>query len=374
MKIYNHDITLYTHDRAISNHLYTSRALGLTSPQDKVQLPADLKPEWAAIVEHYAQIGLSHTHDVIWHVEMTALGNHPNYEPSVYFFGDLVSPHDTYRRLFQQWDGRFCELVEFVNSKNNFIQLAEELGVPVPKTLRFNNLAAAQAWDDITFPCYVKPAVSDHGFGIMRCPDRVTLAQALAQLAPDEPLQLQAEVQATAFLNLQYEVTAAGVEPLLVSEQILEGCVHGGNRYPASHEPWDIVTPFAEWMGDRGMRGIFAVDVAVVPEATGTRYVAIECNPRYNGSSYPTVVAQRLGIPAWSSATYKTEARSLKDLDLRGLAFDPETGKGVVLVNWGTILAGKISVLLAGSHVEQAAIDRAMRDRLKHPHSAKVLA
>jgi len=364
MKIYNHDITLYTHDREVSNQLYSGRALGLTTATDKVQLAPELQPEWESIVDHYAQIGLPHTHDVIWDVSVEVINQFPDHEISVYFFGDVINSHDQYRQLFQQWDSRFRELVEFVNSKNNFIQLSEDLGIPVPKTLRFENLAAAQASDEIMFPCFVKPAVSDHGFGIMRCADAAMLDQAFEQLEAEEPLQIQEEVNASTFLNLQYQVVDSQIDPLLVSEQVLDGCVHKGNRYPASHEPWDQVAPFADWMSDRGMKGIFAVDVAVIPEAAGTRYVAIECNPRFNGSSYPTMVAKRLNIPQWSTGTYPTTLRSLKELDLKDLAYDPETGKGIILINWGTIRAGKISVLLAGTEAEQAALETAIQKRL----------
>lgn len=364
MKLYNHDITLYTHDRDASTLLYSGRALGLTNPEDKIQLAKELKVEWDEIVKHYAQVGLPHTHDVIWNVSVDVMDQFPEHENSVYFFGDVINSHDTYRQLFEKWDGRFQSLVEFVNSKNNFIQLAEELEIPVPKTLRFADLAEAKASDEVMFPCFIKPAVSDHGVGIMRCPDAASLAEAFAQLVPDEPLQIQEEVKASTFLNLQYQVNNGQIEPLLVSEQILDGCMHKGNRYPSVHEPWDKVASFADWMGDRGMKGIFAVDVAVIPEPSGTRYVAIECNPRYNGSSYPTVVAKRLNIPQWSSGTYKTRLRSLKELDLKNLTYSPDMQKGVILINWGTIRAGKISVLLAGTEAEQAAIEAELQQRL----------
>jgi hypothetical protein len=368
MKIYNHDITLYTHDTHISTRLYSGRALCLTGSEDKIQIHPDLATEWDEIVTHYQQIGLDHTTNVIWDISIHRLADelaqNPDQDPSVYFFGDVVNQHNTYRQVFQDWDAQCCQVIEFVNSKNNFIRLAEDLGIAVPKTLRFDDLAAAKACKEVPFPCYVKPAVSDHGAGIMRCPDAEALATAFTQLDPDIPLQIQAEVNASAFLNLQYQATAAGVEPLLVSEQILDGCVHGGNRYPASHEPWEKIAPFAQWMGNQGMKDIFAVDVAVVPDGGQTHFVAIECNPRFNGSSYPTLVAKRLGIPAWSSATYNTELRSLKELELEDLAFDPATGKGIVLINWGTIQAGKISVLLAGSEREQTALGKDLQARL----------
>lgn len=362
--IYNHDITLYTHDLSINNHLYAGRALGLTTPDDKIQLPQQLASDWEAIAAHYQVVGIDHTDDVIWDVAIEETARHSDHNVSVYFFGDVVNDHDKYRQIFRQWSEQRCQIIEFVNSKNNFIQLAEELGIPVPQTLRFKDLSAAKACTSVPFPCYVKPAVSDHGAGIMRCENAADLERAFAQLVPGEPLQIQAEVNASAFLNLQYQVTATGVEPLLASEQILDGCVHGGNRYPTGHEPWEEIAPFAEWMGDRGMQDIFAVDVAVIPDGDGTRYVAIECNPRFNGSSYPTMIAKRLGIPAWISATYQSERRSLKDLDLKGIEFNPETGVGIILTNWGTIQDGKISALLAGNRTEQAALAEEFQARL----------
>lgn len=365
MKIFNHDITLSTHDRASGTHLFSGRALALTSPGDKIQIHPALASEWQAVTEHYEQIGLQHTQDIIWDVSLSKLREHPDYEPCFYFFGDAVDPGSQQHQFFRQLNPEWATTVEFVNSKNNFIQLAEELDIPVPQTLRFRNTADAQAHGALPFPCYVKPAVSDHGCGIMRCPNQAALEDALAQLPPQEPLQIQAEVKASVFLNLQYHITSQGVEPLLVSEQILEGCVHGGNRYPSPHSPWDKIEPFARWMEEQGMKGIFAVDVAVVPTAEGTDYVAIECNPRYNGSSYPTLVAHKLGVPCWSSATCEGIKRSLTDFELGDLAFDPTTGKGIVLINWGTIKVGKLSVLLAGSPTEQAEMNRELQTRLE---------
>ena len=366
MKIFNHDITLCTHDREVGTHLYSGRALGLTKPEDKIQMHPALASEWDEIVEHYKQVGLSHSHDVIWDISLAEISHYPNHEACFYFFGDAVNSDDTHRQFFRQLDVRWSQAVEFVNSKNNFIHLAEELGISVPKTLRFDHLAAAKSCDTIPFPCYVKPAVSDHGFGIMRCLDQQALAEAFSRLVPEESLQIQAEVPASAFLNLQYRVTPEGVKPLLVSEQILDGCVHGGNRYPSNYEPWEKMQPFAEWLVKRGMKGIFAVDVAVVPEAGGINYLAIECNPRFNGSSYPTLIAQKLGIPRWSSVTYKTPKRSLQDFKFADLAFNPATQQGIILINWGTIKAGKLSLLLAGSEAEQTELGNELQARLKH--------
>jgi hypothetical protein len=45
-------------------------ALGLSSPGDKVQMHPDLEQDWAAITQHYRQVGLTFTDDIIWDVSV----------------------------------------------------------------------------------------------------------------------------------------------------------------------------------------------------------------------------------------------------------------------------------------------------------------
>jgi hypothetical protein len=120
----------------------------------------------------------------------------------------------------------------------------------------------------------------------------------------------------------------------------------------------------AEWMVQRGMKEIFAFDVAVVEEATQTRYLAIECNPRFNGASYPTGIAKKLKLSSWSSETFTTQYRSLDQIDLSGIEFNPKTDTGVAIVNWGCILVGKIGILLAGSVEKQHELRAMLKQRL----------
>jgi hypothetical protein len=363
MKLYNHDILLSTHEKYGGVHLYSGRALGLSSPGDKVQMHPDLEQDWAAITQHYRQVGLTFTDDIIWDVSVEELTRHPNYDICVYFFGDAVNRPSPYDAFFDDIDARWHRAVHHINSKNNFIQLAQAHQVPVPTTLCFSGPEAIADLAQLPYPCYVKPSVSDHGFGIARCEDETALKAALDQLEPQVAIQVQAEVKASTFLNLQYQVVEGQAQRMLASEQVLEGCVHRGNRYPTQYEPWEVVDPLAHWLVNEGMRGIFAFDVAVVDTPGGSEYVAIECNPRFNGSSYPTCLAHRLDIRQWSSATCSPSPRPLAELDLTGLAFNPETGKGIILVNWGTIHAGKLSVLLAGTPTEQEELLAKLRQR-----------
>jgi hypothetical protein len=356
--IINHDIMRCTADGVVGNHLYSGRALGLSEPCDRIQLSPELKPLWKDITTHYGRIGLSHSQDVIWNVNLDQLGQHINFHPSVFYFG----PEECRNWGDHEWLGT----VEYINSKNNFVSLANELGVEIPTTLCYDNVAAidAEALASIFYPCYLKAAISVSGVGIYRCENEAEFLEAMSKFDPDVPVQVQAEVKARTFLNMQYRVVDGHPVKLAASEQILDGFAHQGNRYPACYEPWEMVDPMAYWLVERGMKGIFAFDVAVVETPNGVSFPAIECNPRYNGASYPTVIAQKLDISEWTAKTFSTQHRKLSDIDLKDIEFNMTTGEGAVIVNWGTILEGKLVILMAGSPEYQDVLESELNSRL----------
>ncbi len=356
--IVNHDIMRCTAEGVVGNHLYSGRALGLTEPNDFIQLNPQLKPLWKDITRHYRRIGLSHSENVIWDVDICELGLHKGFLPSVFYFG----PEEA-----SVWhDPAWVETVEYINSKNNFMALAGELGVEVPQTRCYDSVNAIGEYEilSLNMPCYLKAAVSVSGVGIYRCANREQLRDAMDTFDPDVPVQVQEEVKTGRFLNLQYRVVGDRLVRLAATEQILDGFAHQGNRYPSSYEPWDAVEPMARWLKDRGMKGIFAFDVAVVETPDGVRFPAIECNPRFNGASYPTVIAQKLGIAEWTAQSFETRHRRLSDIDLRDIEYNRQTGEGVVIVNWGTLLEGKLVLLLAGSRAYQDALSEELKYRL----------
>lgn len=356
--IINHDIMNCTAESVVGNHLYSGRALGLSEPWDIIQIHPDLEPLWFDIKKHYQSIGLSVSENVIWDLNLKQLGEHIGYTPSVFYFG----PHE-----FQFWgDQEWLNTVEYINSKNNFIAVAKELGVDVPQTQCFNSITAIdeQVIEETVFPCYLKAAISVSGVGIYRCKNKEFFNEALTKFNVDVPVQIQEEVITETFLNLQYKVIGNNVVRLAASEQILDGFVHQGNRVPASHEPWEAVDAMAYWLKDHGMKGIFAFDVAIMQTNKGLRFPAIECNPRFNGASYPTLIAQKLDIPQWSAISLSTQYRKLSDIDIHDIEFNKETGEGVIIVNWGTVLVGKIMVLLAGSIEYQDALAVELVERL----------
>lgn len=356
--VVNHDIMHCTAEGVVGNYLYSGRALGISEPEDIIQLHPDLSLLWTSIHAHYERIGLRHSQNVIWDTDPHEIGAHIGYQPSVFYYGPDESRY---------WgDSRWLETVEYINSKNNFMSLANELNVDVPKTLCFDSVAEINpdCIADLTYPCYLKAAVSVSGVGIYRCDDRQALISAMGCFSECVPVQIQEEVITDTFLNLQYRVIGNEVIRLAASEQILDGFAHQGNRFPARYEPWKSVDTMAYWLRDHGMKGIFAFDVAVMQTNRGLRFPVIECNPRYNGATYPTLIAQKLDIKEWSAISLPTSYRKLSKIKLMDIEFDRKSGEGVILVNWGTILEGKLVFLIAGSGSVQDSLKVELQSRL----------
>jgi len=373
MRIINHDIvgcmaegvgSDQTHSEYapslnnLGDPLYCGRALGLTEPGDLLQLHPGIESQWPYIRDHYRRVGINHTEQIIWDIDQKVLARYPEREISVFYFG--AAEHRA------RPDTAWFRAVDFINSKNNFVSLADRLGVPIPETRCF-----AQAMDitarqiaAMPYPCYLKAAVSISGIGIYRCGDTAELRAAIGRFEPGIPVQLQREVATDRFLNLQYRVTAAGLERLVVTEQILDGYTHRGNRFPTPHAPWEYVEPMAEWLHREGIKDIFAFDVAVVQEGDTTDYLIVECNPRFNGASYPTAIARKLGLEHWLTETFYTHHRSLASLRLTDIEYDPDRGEGVILVNWSPILEGKLQCLIAGPEAARQRLLPELQRRL----------
>jgi len=354
--IFNHDIMHCTSDDVIGNEFYSGRALCLTQPGDFIQMHPHISSEWPYITEHYDRIGLYYSHNAIWDVSYRYFMENPQLEPSVFFYSTAVD--------VVVHDRKWYDVVHYINSKNNFMDLADQLGLDIPQTYRFDSKGKVGDVNAFQYPCYVKAAISVSGTGIFRCADPEELHEALNQLEPEIPIQIQEEIKTNLFLNVQYEIKNHKLHRLAVTVQVLKGYAHQGNRFPASYEPWASVEPMAEWMMEQGMQGIFAFDVGVVESEQGLRFMPIECNPRYNGASYPTVLANKLEITEWVALNMDTKARSLSDINLSGIEFDPLTNEGVVIFNWGCIHAGKLGVLIAGDIQIQNVLTSELESRL----------
>ena len=325
-------------------HNYAGRALGSTKPGDIIQLPGNLKEHWGWINSHYRRAGVSFTKEVIWNDDFSAMVDYPDYVPSVFFFGKKA--HSV------RPDQRWFNVVEQLNSKNYFIDLCKKLGIKTPPTWNFNSKNEVCDCAEFPYPCYLKIAVSVSGLGVVRCNTQQELESELSLVDQQVPFQIQKSIEAFSFLNLQYRKNGK-LERLAATEQVLKGCCHAGNAFPTLHQPWHMTDSLARLMVDNGMQGYFAFDIAACDEPHGIGYYAIECNPRYNGSSYPTNIAKKLDIPVWTAKKVSTSCNSFEGIDLGELEYSTQKKEGVIVVNWGCITERELSVLFVAPTLEK---------------------
>lgn len=320
--------------------VYSGRALCLSEPCDVIQLDLKLESNWDWIVHHYSRIGLSHTTQVIWDNRFEIINDFPCHEISVFIFSPEIN-------MIREND-RWLKIVRRMNSKNQFMKTCEKIGVPVPKTWFFSSKDEV-ARCQFPYPVYLKAANSVSGLGVARCINKQDIELQLSTMSTGD-FQIQEEVVDSIFLNLTYVICNGKLERIVSTRQILKGFSHNGNTFPSGKDdPWHITDPVAEYLFQKGMFGTFGFDVAVAPSG----YFAIECNPRFNASVYPAVVAKKLGIKKWLATNVTTKENSLDNVRLGSLEYDQKTKKGIIVVNWGAVMYNKIGILIAASSNEE---------------------
>ncbi len=361
MRIINHKI-----DDALGRSLvdvpinlfnkYQARSLCISSKEDLIQLNPTLKAGVGLILEHYKRVGLECSRNIIWDDEFNVLSRYRDFDFSVFFFSERV-------HRFRK-DEKWLNAVKTLNSKNKFIKLCESLRVLTPRTVCFSDRKEFEFSSIIglNFPVFVKIAESASGLGIVECRDKNELEKFINIIPDGVEFQIQEKIlNVRKFINLQY-IANGGPKRLIATEQILNDVQHCGNRYPivGYREPWEIVDILADYVVKMGMKDIFAFDLAVTDE----KVVAIECNPRFNGSSYPSIVARRLNIKKpWIAKNFNVTKNLEKlMLDIIDLEYDSRTQEGIIIINWGTISNGKANIMLVGNNLH--LLEKKLKERL----------
>jgi hypothetical protein len=325
--------------RILGLYLYPGRVLGTTNPGDIIQLNPELRDDWGWITAHYDRIGLPHAKEVVWDDSFAVKKEFPHYKLSTFYFGrqaNSVSP-----------DPRRLRIVEAMNQKNAFIQLAQTLGSPIPETYCYENRGQVDDCARFRFPVVLKVSESVSGLGVVKCYSSYELETELTKFPAHLPFQIQ-EVIDGEFISVQYWANR-NLKKITATSQILEGNIHDGNSGPTIHQPWHVTDALAQYLFNHGIKEHFGFDLVARQLSNGRwDYRVIECNPRFTGAAYPYYIAWKLGAPLWVGRNYKTSVTRLNDIDLGDAEFDPGTGKGVAVVNWGCIKDKKLAMVLMG--------------------------
>ncbi len=360
MTVYSHVVPYVRSEHYVNNWplLLCGRAVVLTRPGDVVQLAPQLEGDWDAVLRHYDTVGLPVAREAIWDFAWDAVD--PAAERSIFFFGEGHDYGPEVNPQLRRVDPVRFAATDWVNAKNNFIPWAQGFGITTPKTWCFSTPESFTPPADLVYPCIAKPSVSAVGYGIRRCADETELRDAVSAYAG--AFQLQEELVDATYTNVLYSVDDDRAVLLAETEQVIRNRAHCGNRHPCSRSIGDALQPLADQLAADGLREHFAFDVAFVED--GRQWLVLECNPRFNGSSYPVVAARRLAVREWVCDSFETDRRSLVDLDLDGLEYDATTGTGVVMISWGTICTGKLSAMLIGPPADQERLRATLLERL----------
>ncbi len=350
-----HDTSIRAPDGTVREHDdgYHGRGLAISWPGDVVAIDGVLLHETAWLQEHYARIGMPVAQEIVYRLSFDEATFLPKHLLDPFIFDDLANDV----RPDKEWYAIVIEM----NDKNATLRRAAALGVPFPQTQMFDHVLQLGDLEQYNYPLYLKLAVSFAGLGVWRCNSAEELTVHLKNVPEGLGFQLQQAVEGT-FLNVSYYAAGDGTyRRVLCTEQILEGPCHVGNG-PSKFQPWTTTDPLAAYMASHGMRGYFAFDVVVLPDG---RFLLIECNPRWNGSCYPTEVGKRLNQTNWEARGYKT-LRRLDQFDLKGFEYNPSARSGVIVLNLGQLAKfHKVSLMLAGTKEQIAALARRLPEILE---------
>jgi len=340
---------------------YSDRALALSNPGDVVMLHQEDLPHAQWLLEHQKRVGLNPAELVLPQIPYDQVTNFNEFKLSTFIFDEATNQ--------ARPDDQRLKITKSMDSKNEFIALCEKMGIPVAKTWRYDSKDQLTSMKHLTFPCYLKISTSITGKGVFRCENKLELIENLDKISSKIQFQIQEDLlsvhNAITFLNLQYYEEEGRENRLLLTDQVLDGNVHIGNRH--LHETslkyfgaWQVTDPLARFAAKNGLKGIFAHDVAVCQHKDGKLYfLPVECNPRPNGSSYATAVADKLvgKLTPWTAKSVKTKFRKLSDIDLGDLEFNKKRGNGIVVHIGSTITKGKLGVTFLGSPPAQRELE-----------------
>lgn len=352
--IYNHRMEAICEAYALvpGHERWGGIALAVSGPGDVVQLHPALKPLEPAIRAHYDRCGLPVAETILWDDGYHALEVAGRDGISVSMFGDEV-----HRRCP---DAPWRAAVDRFQDKNGFIDWARGFGAPVPRTVCVSHGSDVMG-HGLAYPVFLKDALSLSGLGIDRCVDDRDLAIAIRGRV--DPFQIQEALPpGTVFLNAQYMGSDAGCAFLATTRQLLDGWSHRGNSWPEPIGVRKATDPIANELVRLGLRGVFALDVAVAESPDRPRLWVLECNPRWNGSSYFWFTARKLEAAAWTGLLVSCPA-DFDSMDLGALEYRPTSGEGIVLVDWTRLDRGSASVLVVGSPERQRTLLRELSRR-----------
>lgn len=319
------------------------------------------------LLEHHRKAGLVHGRHVIG-------DNHRLLDELPDNYGVMTYLYDDWALNFRPNAQRYV-ITEQMRSKIKFTGFCQQLGITTPNSWGFISKKSCHDFAQFSYPCWFKPDLGFTGRGVTKVSSEVEMRSIMESVPGKMPFQIQAHLeQAVAFPNVTYFCHAGKAHRVMVTGQILAGKSgqdHIGNYFADNDEfdgVWAITDDVANAMAVNGMEFIIGLDVAKCVASDGSiYYVMIECNPRPNGSSFPTKLVKRLlgsqTASPWLAVTVPTSCRSFSDLQLDDLIFNGR--EGLIVHEASRLNSGKLGItFLAPTFAEVNVLRQMATERL----------
>ncbi len=331
---------------------YPVRSLSVSNPGNIFLLGEELKDAFFWLKRHYSRIGLACAEKAFYNDYDFSLANEPelsNSKLSVFFYGpDAFKVRPNCARF---------RSTKLFNNKVKCFEVAWSLDCPTPITWQFSSKNQIQDCSDFLFPVAIKIGNSVSGLGFSVCRTREELEKTLDLVPENEDFQIQVFSKGAKFYSMQWWGSDNGIAiPITGTCNFIAGDANhlgnwGGVKIP--HKELVLFTAkIAHTAVTNGLRDWFSFDVM---EHNGKFYL-LECNPRYTGAAYPFIALTKLlghkkALKVfWAHKTYPSSFKSINQLDLGELEYNPKKEEGWVAINPGPLSVGdgKISLLWTG--------------------------
>ncbi|MCT0224645.1 Mur ligase family protein [Synechococcus sp. CS-1328] len=351
MRLFNHDALSLGPVSAQRRLDVAAHALALTAPTDRIQLPSALQEIFPLAYRHLRRAGLCVSDDVVWDMQLKTGITEEISELSCHHFGKEE------HRYFP--DQRRHEATKRLGNRNTFLQIARELGLPVPKTLCVDQGEEIPEHSIRAFamPCLFRSAGSTEDTAARPCvsPDEVfRLRQRLGQA---NGFQLQEEIKAQQLLRAHYHMDARGsveLHSVIAIDKKNKNTARSVSK--SGYDLTSTLTPLLQVAGELGYQGMIGIDLAIMEDGENLACVVLDCIAGYSRSAYAASIAQRVGSSQWSISIQDWRGASFQLEHLHELELRPERDYGVILLGWGKMMSEQLDILVIGKPSQRKTI------------------
>ncbi len=313
---------------------FTLTALCLSKTQDIVQISSSKKKDYDWLNNHFKVCKLGVSQNILCSDEQLPLPK-----------GFKLSQYK------ESYGSGTYSPSEYFDNKKNFLEFAKNNDGAIPSTKFYDCMTEIKSIDH---PVMLKTNVSSAGSGSYF----IESTADLKRVPRNTPLHVQEYIQdIKSSMSLQYIITPAGYTYLGATKMFIDKDFAWIGCCPSEYDAQLLVVynQIVKKMHDLGLRGPLSLDFL---QRCSGKFVVLECNPRFGGGTYPSMLAQRLNITQWLYRKFKIQNfKQLESINQKhNIFYNPVTQKGILVLHWEKDRNIICNIFIAGNDSEQEAI------------------